>query len=405
MHLGSDSSPFFRESESASTKYKKKQDIVYFNSNRYFGQQFITPEAIQAGYTFDDDAPSPDESIADFMDRKILTRDEDQMIEQAESRLLHALAKFPQARAAMMTVYSTSTFGPKNMRWTSQERAWLFLCLTGSHEVDSVPSELLDGGTPSQLLFVLSQRSDCPMNAFKTKSRPVSNDSSDFFGSENIPQTETAQSKAVEENHHGILDIYFLDDNDLFPEFSNNVIGQETRAELTVQETVAALLRATAMKRFSTTKATLTEIVNEMDRRENEAEGGKDMLDDGDLWAISSEELQEMFMKVGSEVVSAQKSLYEAERACDRVNSHLLDYSVSSGQYKMSQASVDRLDKMMDEHIASLPEDTHRPDAPGDDESYVFGSDEFDENIDTQYGGARPDVFDPRLPLDNNIAT
>jgi len=428
MHLGSDSSPFLRASQSASTKYKK-QDVVYFNSNRYFGQQFITPEAIQAGYTFDDDAPSPDESIADFMDRKILTRDEDQMIEQAESRLLHALAKFPQARAAMMTVYSASTFGPKNMRWTSQERAWLFLCLTGSPEVDSVPSELLDGGTPSQLLSNLSQRPDCPVNAFNLKTHPASNDSSDFFGSEGVidttdessigsdppseteileneldsileqPQTTTTQSETIEENQLGVLDVYFLDDNDLFPSFSNSKIGQETRAELTVQETVAALLRATAMKRFSTAKSALTEIVNEMDRRENEEEGGKDMPDDDDFGAISSEDLQEMFMKVGSEVVSAQKSLYEAERSCDRVNSHLLDQSVSTGvQYKLSQASVERLNKMMDEHLASLPEDTHRPDTPGSDESYVFGRDEFDENIDSKYGGNRPDVFDPRLP-------
>ena len=154
------------------------------------------------------------------------------------------------------------------------------------------------------------------------------------------------------------------------------------------------------MKRFSTAKSTLTEIVNEMDRRENEVDGEKDanVPDDG-FGAISSEELQEMFMKVGSEVVSAQKSLYEAERSCDRVNSHLLDYSVSSGvQYKLSQASVERLNQMMEEHIASLPDDTHRPDKPGNDEAYVFGSDEFDDHIDSQFGGPRSDVFDPRMP-------
>ena len=424
MHLGSDSSPFLKANQSSSTK-RKKQDVVYFNSNRYFGQQFITPEAIQAGYTFDGDAPSSDETIADFMDRKILTRDENLMIEQAESRLLHALAKFPQARAAMMTVYSTSTFGPKNMRWTSEERSWLFLCLTGSPELDPVPSELLDGGTSSQLLSNLSQRPDCPVNAFsrKTKTPPTSNDSSDFFGSEDIAgtmdeaspseaktleneldsilgqaETEQAESATMEESQLGILDVFFLDDNDLFPSFSSSKIAQETRAELTVQETVAALLRATAMKRFSTAKSTLTEIVNEMDRRENEDDGERDRdAPDDNLGAISSDDLQEMFMKVGSEVVSAQKSLYEAERSCDRVNSHLLDYSVSSGvQYKLSQASIERLNKMMDEHIASLPDDTHRPDTPGNDESYVFGSDEFDENIDSQYGGTRVDVFDPR---------
>lgn len=406
MHLGSTSSPFLQQSQST-YKSAKKDDVVYFNSNRYFGQQYITPEAIEAGYTFDNDFPLPEESIADFIDRKILTSDADLMIKQAESRLLHALAKFPQARAAMRSVYSTSTFGPKNMRWTSQEREWLFLCLTGSSEVYSVPSELLDGGTPSQLSSYLSQREDCPENAFRKNPYPASNSAapSDKVILENeLDSTlehshiETAPSENFEEKQGGVLDEYFLDDNDLIPSLSNSKIAQETRAELTVQETVAALLRATALKRFSSSKSILSDIVHEMDRRERE-EGRKVALDDdGDLGAISSEELQEMFMKVGSEVVSAQKSLYEAERSCDRVNSHLLDCSVSTGvQYKLSQASVERLNKMMDDHIADLPEDTHRPDTPGDDASYVFGNDEFDENVNSQYGGKRPDVFDPRL--------
>lgn len=434
MHLGSNSSPFSRANNQASSSKYNKQDIVYFNSNRYFGQHFITPEAIEAGYTFDDDAPLSDETIADFMDRKILTRDEDTMIEQAENRLLHALAKFPQARAAMMTVYSASTFGPNNMRWTSPERAWLFLCLTGSPEIDPVPSELLEGGTPSQLLSSLSQRHDCPVNSFRTMnqnhSSPNDDKFSDFFGSEEVVDTtdeypdgaasslssnleneldstleqgqpEAAHNKFKAKDELGILDIYFLDDEDMFPSFTKSKIGQETRAELTVQETVASLLRATAMKRFSTAKATLTEIVNEIDRRDNVNDDAKDtdVHKDSGFEAISSDELQEMFIKVGSEVVSAQKSLYEAERSCDRVNSHLLDQSVSSGvQYKLSQASVERLNKMMEEHIASLPEDTHRPDTPGNDASYVFGSDEFDEAIDSQFGGKRIEVFDPRLP-------
>ncbi|KAL3756990.1 LOW QUALITY PROTEIN: hypothetical protein ACHAWU_008020 [Discostella pseudostelligera] len=57
----------------------------------------------------------------------------------------------------------------------------------------------------------------------------------------------------------------------------------------------------------------------------------------------------------------AQRSLHESERSTDRVNSHLLDYSVTSGvQYKLSQAKLDRLDQTMDEFISSLPEDNHR---------------------------------------------
>eukprot|EP01083_Nonionella_stella_P212337 766959_1 len=67
----------------------------------------------------------------------------------------------------MRTVYSTSTFGPTNMRWTSEEREWLFLRLTGSPEIDDpLPVELLDEGSPSELHQHLANRDDCPEYAF-----------------------------------------------------------------------------------------------------------------------------------------------------------------------------------------------------------------------------------------------
>jgi len=66
----------------------------------------------------------------------------------------------------MRTVYSTSTFGPTNMRWTSEEREWLFLRLTCSPEIDDpLPVELLDE-SPSQLHLHLANREDCPKYAF-----------------------------------------------------------------------------------------------------------------------------------------------------------------------------------------------------------------------------------------------
>jgi len=35
----------------------------------------------------------------------------------------------------------------------------------------------------------------------------------------------------------------------------------------------------------------------------------------------------------------------------------------------------------------------NRPDTPGDDGSYMFGSDEFDNEIDSQFGGKNPDNY------------
>ena len=210
---------------------------------------------------------------------------------------------------------------------------------------------------------------------------------------ESSSHVETQSETAAEIGHiNGLLDEYFLE-TDMFPSFTNSKIAQETRAELTVQETVATILRATAMKRFSNAKSKLTRIVYEMDRRLGD-EGGNELAE-SDLDDVSSDELQELFLKLGSETVDAQKSLYETERSTDRVNSHLLDYSVSNGvQSKQSQAELDRLDKMMEDHIASLPEDSHRPDTPGDDGEYVYGSDEVgDGEIDPMFGGRNPDEY------------
>jgi len=443
MHLGEpNSSPEEKDRLRAETpifedayRPSKKNGVVYFNSNRYLGHQYLSADAIRAGYQLgeNEDGPSSDESIAEFMDRAIFESDPNQLILQAESRLLYALAKFPQARAAMRTVYSTSTFGPSNMRWTSEEREWLFLCLTGSPEIEpSLPVDMLDGGTPTQLRLQLSDRQDCPENAFgKGVSESATNHdaSSDDFIETPIEPSDRAEYEtnasgeedSIEDSSEntevevidseeerlesgddptnndrsiGLLDEYFLE-TDMFPSFSNNKIARETRAELTVQETVATLLRATAMKRFSIAKSKLTKIVSEMDLRDGDGDGDEnESAINDDFTDVSSEELQELFQTVGQEVVEAQKSLYEAERSTDRVNSHLLDYSVSNGvQFRQSQAELERLDKMMEEHIASLPEDVHRPETEGSDGLYVFGADEFDEKIDPAFGGRNPDQY------------
>jgi len=47
---------------------------------------------------------------------------------------------------------------------------------------------------------------------------------------------------------------------------------------------------------------------------------------------------------------------------------------------------------MLDEHLASLPEDRHRPEISGDSGDYMFGSDDFDEFIDARFGGRSRDL-------------
>lgn len=375
-----------------STGFDKKprsNEPVYFNSNQYLGERYLTQKAMEAGYLLsDNDNPTVGESLTEFTDRMLLERDANQMIEQAENRLLHALTKFTQARAIMRSVYVASTFLPPNMKWTSEERQWLFECLTGTSK-PALPTELLENGTSNQLRSVIVSRSDCPPSAFipdSTNSSTVNDATYDATFGDNLNGTNQSRQTS---NGIGSLEIYFMDASHMFPSFRKSKIAEETRAELTVQETVATLVRATAIKRFSTVKRRLAKIVLEIDKRADSS-GDTEKNFDKDFSTTSSEELQDLFESVALEVMEAQQSLYEADRSTDRVNAHLLDYSTeNSVQYRTSQAEVERLEKMMEDHIASLPDDTHRPDVPGDDDSYIFGLDEASEEIDARFGGRR----------------
>ncbi|KAL3799555.1 hypothetical protein HJC23_008682 [Cyclotella cryptica] len=397
-------------------RFQRENDIVYFNSNRYIGERYLTSEAMDAGYQLGADRPSSGESLMEFTNRMLLERNANEMILQAESRLLHALAKFPQARAVMRTVYSVSTFIPPNMEWTSVERQWLFECLTGSLH-PPLPKELLDGGNANQLRSILIIRDDRPPNAFidtthtaieevsPTVVTPLHQESShgnvawngsDDPSEEGSDVLPPVQKKSVNctGSVGGSLEEYFLEASHLFPSFSNNRIADETRAELTVQETVATLLRASAIKRFLSVKARLKKIVYEMDHRAESSGEQQQAFFDEEFSTTSSEELRELFERVAMEVMEAQMSLYESDRSTDRVNSHLLDYSTTNSvQYRMSQAQIERLDKLMEDHIASLPDDKHRPDVPGDDENYVFGLDAESQDIDEKYGGRDPESY------------
>jgi len=47
---------------------RKKDGAVYFNSNSFLGEQYLSPEAISAGYSLDSsERPAPGESIAEYI--------------------------------------------------------------------------------------------------------------------------------------------------------------------------------------------------------------------------------------------------------------------------------------------------------------------------------------------------
>ena len=227
-------------------------------------------------------------------------------------------------------------------------------------EIDPlVPVELLEGGTFDQLRLYLASRVDCPDGAFgavkesetnhdatsyqdgiiETDVESSSSDGHEQFstistGDDNsnveviglddngdgldssLEQSSSQQARTqgettVAKSGHatiGLLDEFFMEIADMFPTLTNSTIARETRAELTVQETVATLLRATSIKRFAIAKSKLSKIVSEMDRRLDSEEGDDDKANDNTPSGfddVTAEELQELFQTAGNEVVDA----------------------------------------------------------------------------------------------------
>lgn len=74
---------------------------------------------------------------------------------------------------------------------------------------------------------------------------------------------------------------------------------------------------------------------------------------------MSEEELRSLYDEVGMEASSALKTVRELDDAGRRLDSRILDYSTTEGsEYRMSEAKLERLDKMMRDHILNLPADT-----------------------------------------------
>ena len=101
----------------------KQKKVVYFNSNEYHGETFISQEAVEAGYQNRNIRKS-----ADMFEKGIstvLVRDDDSILVSAETNLLNILVLYSSARNAVTSMLETSgTDG--TIEWSTPEREWLF---------------------------------------------------------------------------------------------------------------------------------------------------------------------------------------------------------------------------------------------------------------------------------------
>ena len=84
------------------------RDIVYFNSNTYHGDKFLTDVGRDAGYTDDGLTALVENMNIEFGVGTALGQDADSLLMASEDRLLRTLVRFAPARRAMTAAMATS---------------------------------------------------------------------------------------------------------------------------------------------------------------------------------------------------------------------------------------------------------------------------------------------------------
>jgi hypothetical protein len=153
---------------------------VFFNSNEYHGHQFITKEALDAGYT--NIAVEKDPSILEKGIGSLVQYDAGILSSSAEDTLLRTMVLFQSARRAMKNSMDVSraSGSDADIQWSNPDKAWLFSCL--ADKIDEIPSEYIGPEHLLDLRLFLASRSDTPKGAFgeyKHEQKPSISDNSD----------------------------------------------------------------------------------------------------------------------------------------------------------------------------------------------------------------------------------
>eukprot|EP00980_Cylindrotheca_fusiformis_P010101 scaffold2243_cov122-Cylindrotheca_fusiformis.AAC.17 len=144
----------------------KQKKPVYFNSNEYHGNRFLTEEANLAGYkdtTIDRDCRLFEKGVS-----SILQFSESKAPKTAEDSLLGMLLMFSSARKSLKAGIEVSyaSGSNKTIEWSSPARKWLFSCLV-DEEAD-IPQHIVDPSDLEMLRTYLSARPDAPPFAFES---------------------------------------------------------------------------------------------------------------------------------------------------------------------------------------------------------------------------------------------
>ena len=451
-----------------------KDNIVYFNSNDYHGKQFLTQEAVDAGYTSNVPSP-PDRSFLQRGVATLIKEDPNAMIARGEETLLSNLVQYGAARSAIKTAMASSdaTGSRTEIEWSNRDFEWLFTYLVErEHEI---PSTYLKDLNWIHLREYLASREDAPAGAFlssgfaktadfirhqsrldvvtrgsdmiipktgETETLPVEAECvniadrelqvpSDFSDIEdwassydptgleddfkipedfNIPhdlvssvqfksskadlgvidtqavsddfeqivasprnaQSTVVPSKPKEQMQLGSLDSFFFQKEDILAVMNDLSMSREARAELEVQEALATLLKASALKRLESVNSKWLTASRLLSARFKAVNTGKAMkepiakkssiqIDHSETPALdgmNTEDLQLYCQDLFGNVNHLFQTAHQLEVAWRRIKSRIFDSSsTDSAEGKISTSKQDELFDMVDDFLTDLPQD------------------------------------------------
>ena len=360
----------------------KSDDAIYFNSNEYLG-------GVQGDskYRMTETMNGEISSSYNQMDKLIESANKAQII-ISENHLLKTLVSFPHARTAMkLAIAKNVGTNSIDFEWSNKEREWLFKSMVDYPGFSPLPKQLQENSTIIELKEYLSGRPDVPPMAFGNHISEANI---------NTPSHEDNQQHVEYNlNSKGILDDFFLKDHEDIAYRPSDPLERDTKIELTVQETLAVLLKANASKKLNTSKNhwKLSHLALSIKENKEELESAtknlrkRDRLIFAEYYNMDVEELSLCCKALGRDTNDAMKKVHELTESVKRIGKRMLDCRSSSR--KSSKIREDWI-KEMNEFVNNLPPDTHLPPSSGEDENYNFGDDVYDNNIDSRYGYKKP---------------
>ena len=481
-------------------------NVVYFNSNEYHGQYFLTEQAREAGY-LSDGPVSADLSLLECGVGTLIKEDSDEMIRRGEDSLLRNLVQFGAARSILQSAIASSeaTGARFEIEWSNQAHEWLFTYLV--QRADDIPSEYLDDTRITDLRDFLATRQDAPPTAFSSLAyidacrqlrdsyprafqKSTNNDGIDFRAAtlgagrpiNNAAKAVTAETvkrfdkepqipsdiseieewasnydpaifdedfmmpQHVDEPREmistnefrsansddgvidaeavlvdtdqvaseattgleskgrafeygetlGSLDLFFLPPNEIFME-THDSASPQVRAELEVQESLATLLKASALKRLESVKATWLMANKLLRARQNSAidesahvepsiqQSHIPVINSGirRLDHMETESLQVYCRDLFHNMSDMFQKVYHLELSCQRIKARVFDYSAGdSTEGKISYVLQNELFGLVDEFVESIPSDwqPNETDELPDPDYFLDESDDPDDD-------------------------